>query len=153
MHKLGKLFTRNTIFIIITLIFALGLLVLFLDQHIIKEANTDNRISQSQLVENSKEELYQDIFITLLLPYIQKSATEFYGKIDNEYPVIDPYHVEVISAIRPNGYRTFGFLLKLKATPYIGAHNLVGLDHITMQVEINRVRVEKFEHIESYSLP
>lgn len=75
---------------------------------------------------HSTEELYQDIFATLLAPYIDKAVEDYY---DNSYTVA-PYDTEVLSVERPNGYRTFAFRLKLKILPYLGPHNTVGEDHL-----------------------
>lgn len=102
----------------------------------------------------SREELYQDIFISLLLPYIQNEVDKFYSKNLTQPPMVAPYTVYVISAERPNGYRTFLFRLKLQVNSYEGAHNSVGLDNITLTVGgSGNVKIEKFEHIKSYVLP
>jgi hypothetical protein len=104
--------------------------------------------------EQSREELYQDIFISLLLPYIQNEVDKYYSKYLIDTPMIAPYTVYVLSAERPNGYRTFFFRLKLQVNSYIGPHNSVGLDYITVTVGgAGDVKIEKFEHIKSYVLP
>lgn len=61
-------------------------------------------------LEGSVEELYQDIFVTLLLPYIDKAVDDYYGV---PYTVA-PYWVKILSVERPKGYRTFYFVVKLK---------------------------------------
>jgi len=105
-------------------------------------------------LEQSREELYQDIFMSLLLPYIQKEVDKYYSKYLTDTPIVAPYSVYVLSAERPNGYRTFVFKLKLQVISYIGPHLGVGLDYITATVEgTGDVKIEKFEHIKSYELP
>lgn len=104
--------------------------------------------------EQSREELYQDIFMSLLLPYIQNEVDKYYSKYLIYPPVVAPYTVYVLSAIRPNGYRSFVFNLKLRVDSYIGPHNGVGQDLITLTVDgAGDVKIEKFEHIKSYKLP
>lgn len=104
--------------------------------------------------EQSREELYQDIFISLLVPYIQKEVDKYYSKYLTDTPMVAPYGVYVLSAERPNGYRSFVFKLKLQVNSYTGPHIGVGLDYITLTVEgTGDVKVEKFEHIKSYELP
>jgi hypothetical protein len=104
--------------------------------------------------QQSKEELYQDIFISLLLPYINKEIDKYYSKYLTDTPMVAPYTVYVLSAERPNGYRTFFFRLKLQVDSYIGPHLDVGLDYITVTVGgSGDVKIEKFEHIKSYELP
>lgn len=101
-------------------------------------------------LEGSVEELYQDIFVTLLLPYIDKAVDDYYGV---PYTVA-PYWIKILSVERPKGYRTFHFIVKIETTPYTGPHNSVGVDHITIKVSAGpTVIIEKFEHIKSYELP
>lgn len=107
--------------------------------------------SNNKTDEKSKEELYQDVFITLLTPYIQEAVNEYYGMVKGENPGVDPYFVKVLNVVRPDGYRTYNFIIKFKVTPYIGAHNMVGLDHVTVEIELGKVKVIKFEHIEGYN--
>ena len=104
--------------------------------------------------EHSREELYQDIFMTLLLPSIQSATDDYYKEFLTVSPMIAPYDVLVLSVDRPNGYRTFDFLLKLELHPYVGPHLDVGLDYITISVNpVNNVKVQKYEHIKTYELP
>lgn len=98
----------------------------------------------------SKEELYQDIFITLLDPYISKAIENYYGK---PY-AYDPWDVVVLNAERPNGYRTINFKIKLQIMSYIGAHNTIGIDNLTISIPFGEEpKIEKFEHIKSYEIP
>lgn len=104
--------------------------------------------------EQSREELYQDIFVSLLMPYIDKEIDNYYLKYLTGSPTVAPYTVSILSAERPNGYRTFFFRLKLRVSSYTGPHIGVGLDYITVTVGgSGAVTVEKFEHIKSYELP
>ena len=104
--------------------------------------------------EQSREELYQDIFISLLMPYIQKEVDKYYSKYLTQPLEVFPYTVFVLSAERPNGYRTFFFRIKLRVESYIGPHISVGLDNMTVTVSgSGDVEIEKFEHKVSYKLP
>ncbi len=104
--------------------------------------------------EKSREELYQDIFITLLLPYIQAEVDKYYEEYLFTSPIVAPYDVIILDAERLNEYRGFDLRLKIELHPYIGPHNDVGLDYITIRVSpIVNVKIEKFEHIRSYELP
>ncbi|MCB2357095.1 DUF3888 domain-containing protein [Clostridium estertheticum] len=107
-----------------------------------------------QPLKQSREELYQDIFISLLLPYIQKEVDTYYSKYLTDTPMVAPYTVYVLSAERPNGYRSIVFNIKLKVNSYIGPHLGVGLDYITVIVGgTGDIEIKKFEHIKSYELP
>lgn len=102
----------------------------------------------------STEELYQDVFLALLMPYIKTEVERYYSTYMSQTPLVDPYSIYINSISRPNGYRSFVFDISLQVNPYIGPHILVGTDNIDFTVEGNgRVKVKNFEHIKSYDLP
>ena len=101
----------------------------------------------------SKEILYQDILITLLMPQINKAIDNYYSEYLTETPSEAPYFVKILNVRRPNGDRTSYFIIKFEVMPYIGPHNSVGKDHITLAVKYGEEPVViKFEHIESYTI-
>lgn len=117
-----------------------------------------NKISGDNILykppEQSREELYQDISFSLLSPYIQKSVEDYYTKFLTDIPTVDPWAIDILSAERPNGYRTFLFVLKIQVKPYVGPHLGVGVDRITITVNgAGDVEVNSFEHIKDYELP
>jgi hypothetical protein len=119
--------------------------------------STQNNLSNSDSISNpakqSREELYQDIFVSLLLPDIQKSVDDYYKSFLTEKPIVTPDYVHVLSVERLMGYRSFSFRLKLKVSSYIGPHLNIGDDYITLKIEGgDKVTIEKFEHIKSYYL-
>jgi hypothetical protein len=102
----------------------------------------------------TKTELYQEMLITALDPYIQKSVTEYYGKIDGYGKMgvfAPPYVVQVMEATRPTADQTYD--LGLEVEPYTGPHDEVGMDHITMRISPTEIDIVKFEHIKSFLLP
>lgn len=106
--------------------------------------------SDSTPPERSREELYQDIFMSLLMPYIDKAVYDYYGQTF----AVDPWSPKVLNIERPNGYRTFYFIINLEITPYYGPHRWVGVDQIAISVGgIGKVNIEKFEHIKTYYIP
>jgi hypothetical protein len=104
--------------------------------------------------EGSNEELYQDIFLSLLEPHTEKAISDFYSKYLFDLPGSAPYFEDVLSVKRIGDEpRTFDFLIKLEVAPYIGPHNSVGIDHITFRVQgSGEVTLEKFEHIKSFEI-
>ena len=102
--------------------------------------------------EQSKEELHQDIFVTLLNPYIQKALNDYYEKFLTTSPNYSPEYVEVLDIKRPMGNRSFSFIIKLQVKPYVGPHVYIGIDQLTISVGSGEgeVKIEKFEHIKSY---
>lgn len=103
---------------------------------------------------HSKEELYQDIFSSLLMPYIQKSVSDYYTKFLTDIPTVDPWGIDILNLDRPNGYRTFIFVLKIQIKPYVGPHIAVGVDNLTITVHgTGNVEVNSFQHIKDCQLP
>ncbi|MBC8061679.1 MAG: DUF3888 domain-containing protein [Clostridiaceae bacterium] len=103
--------------------------------------------------ERSLEELYQDVFMMLLLPYIQKEVSNYYEKNTGYSPSVDPWWIDILNIERPYGYRSFTFIMKLKVNPYLGAHNSIGVDHITIKISYDKVEIIKYEHIKDYPIP
>ena len=102
--------------------------------------------------EQSKEELYHDIFVTVLEPYIQKALNNYYEKFLTTSPDYSSEYVEVLDIKRPMGYRSFSFIIKIQVKPYVGPHVDIGIDQLTISVGSGEgeVKIEKFEHIKSY---
>lgn len=97
----------------------------------------------------AQEELYKDMFVTALHPHIDKAIAEYYGQ-SLRYGLES---VDIQEIKRPYGYRTFEFEVKLQVKPFVGAHNTVGTDNITITLQPGQIEVEKFEHIQSFELP
>lgn len=121
--------------------------------------SNDNNV-KSVLIEpytatnNSREKLYQDVFMILLLPSLQNAVDNYYKEYLSVSPTVAPYDVTILRIDRLGENGTFDFLLKLELHPYVGPHLDVGLDYITIRVNpVDKVKVEKFEHVKSYELP
>ncbi|MBN1040408.1 DUF3888 domain-containing protein [Clostridium botulinum] len=101
--------------------------------------------------EDSKEILYQDVVISLLIPYIQKEINNYYKEYLTELPIIFPYSVDVINVKREGGYL---IELELIVHPFVGPINIVGDDRIILKTgAFGTVEIKKFEHVKSYPLP
>ena len=111
-------------------------------------------INNSKPGKGSTDELYQDIYITLLEPYIQEAVNCYYKEYFKSAPTVAPYMVDIIVIDRPFGYRTFVFVINVQVMPYFGPHNAVGIDNITLKIgEENKIQIEKYDHIKSFELP
>lgn len=107
----------------------------------------------SKLNENSKEIIYRDVVLSLLIPYMQKEIDNYYKEYLTESPTIAPYSVDIISAKRKSGV---GYLIEIEviAHPYVGPHDPVGDDRMIIETgAFGSVEIKKFEHIKSYTLP
>lgn len=104
--------------------------------------------------EHSREELYQAMFISLLMPHIQRSINNYYSRYLTESPVVYPYFVYVLDAKRLQAYRSFDFLVKVKVDSVVGPHISVGTDNITFRISGGgKVEMQKLEHIKIEQLP
>ena len=99
-------------------------------------------------MEGSVEELYKDIIVTLLEPQITDEVEIHYGK-----PLLyDLFDIEFLS-IERTSYRSFTFVIKVKIRPFVGAHNIIGIDEITIKLSPGKTEVEEFKHIVSFPIP
>ena len=120
------------------------------------EASTSSSTENScETLRQSQQELYQDVYVTLLNPYIKKAIDDYYEPLLTTSPMYSPESVEILNLERPMGYRSFLFIIELQIEPYVGPHDSIGVDQLTIRVGAgeNEVKVEKFEHIKSYELP
>ncbi|MBO8173017.1 MAG: DUF3888 domain-containing protein [Bacillaceae bacterium] len=101
----------------------------------------------------STEELYHDLFITLLHPHIKQAVAAYYTKAGKRVPMVYPYMVELIEAERILGYRSFLFRVTLDVTSVVGPHHPVGRDRLTFKIGTGRIQLEQFKHLESYDPP
>ncbi|MHC1748835.1 MAG: DUF3888 domain-containing protein [Cellulosilyticaceae bacterium] len=98
--------------------------------------------------EGSVEELYKDIIVTQIQPYISDEIQKQYGQ---KLP-FDLFDVEFLKIDREH-YRGFSFLIKLQVKPFVGAHNTIGVDNMLISISPEGTKVESFEHVESFALP
>lgn len=108
--------------------------------------------NSNPLIYEPERELYQKLFSTILYPHIQKSIDGYYDKYFYSTPREDPWSYKFSSIQRYEG-TNFTYLIRLEISPYVGPHLSVGRDRIIFKIDLNGVKLEKFEHLESYGLP
>lgn len=104
------------------------------------------------ITKEPKEQLYYDLFITMLYPYVEKSIDNYYDEYMTFLPSEAPYSYNFIK-IEKTPQLNYSFTIVLEVQPYVGPHLSVGRDRITFNIDIDGVKVKKFEHLESYELP
>lgn len=113
----------------------------------IKLLSTTNQVSV-----NEEIELYRNLFITLLHPYVEEAIDNYYNDYLKYLPREDLFDYNILSIKRiPN--HNYSYVIKLEVVPFVGPHLSVGIDHITLTLDLNGVKVLKFKHIKSYPLP
>lgn len=103
--------------------------------------------------ENSKEVIYRDMTLSLLMPYIQKEINKYYSDYLTEEPLVLPYSVDVINVVRPVDV---GYLMRMEviARPFIGPHYTVGDDRIVLETgAFGFIRIVEYQHLKTYELP
>jgi hypothetical protein len=107
-----------------------------------------------QVEEEQPDILYQDVIITALAPSIINAISTYYSNILSEIPLYDSTSIKVLEIERPNGSRTWTFIIKLEVKPFIGPHITVGKDIITIGLSYPGTQIIKnFEHVEDFPLP
>ena len=99
-----------------------------------------------------KGDLYYQLLVTILYPYVQKAIDDFYGEYMTYLPGEAPYGYEFIQIVKTPELN-YSFTVVLEVQPYVGPHLSVGRDRITFSIDLDGVKVKKFEHLESYELP
>lgn len=135
----------------VTIALSVLLITFSIPLNVIALAATNNKITK--LPENSKEAIYQDVTISLLIPYIQKEINNYYKEYLTEIPIVAPYSVDIINVKRKGGS---GYLIQLELIvhPFVGPINTIGDDRIIIETGADgSVKIIKFEHIKSYQLP
>jgi hypothetical protein len=121
-------------------------------------SNNDNTIDKNlqQFFENnempqeSETETFKNMVITLIKPYVDNAIADYYSEYMVCPPREDPFSYEFLSIVKNSNY---SYTLKLQVQPFVGPHNSVGLDHITLKIDTEGVTIEKYEHLKSYDLP
>lgn len=116
-------------------------------------AESNNNAKQGILYEynpkeGSIEELYKDIIVTLIEPYISSEVETHYGQ-----PLLyDLFDIKFLKIERPS-YRSFTFIIKLQIRPFIEPHHIIGIDDITIKISPSETQIEEFKHIKTFLIP
>lgn len=104
--------------------------------------------------ETSLNILHQDVIITALSPTINTAIEDYYKTYLNYTPLYDSTSIEIIDIERPNGNRTWHFIINLEVRPFVGPHITVGKDRLSIDLSYPGTQdILKFEHIEDHPLP
>ncbi len=114
---------------------------------------TTNAYATGTGSEQSKEELYKNLFVSLIFPYVQKAIRDYYDEYMNYLPGEDPFSYKFLSIEKNDPHKNYSYTIVLQVSPYVGPHLSVGVDRITVRIELSGVSVEKYEHLESHPLP
>ncbi len=135
-----KIILVVTIFIFIVVVFS------------VKNSIVNTTAKQAE--EESQDILYQDVIITALSPTINTAIEDYYKNILTETPLYDSSFIKILNIERPNGYRTWYFIINIEINPFIGPHIPVGKDRISIELSYPGLQeILSFEHVKDYPLP
>ena len=124
--------------------------------HNICYANNSTMKPNIDIVKSDSDSLQNDIIIALVLTKLDDAVTAFYSEYVEGTVTIAPYYGVNIVTLNDNQFDKeiyrYKYILTIEVTPYIGAHNSIGKDHITIGINYDGVNVLKFQHIESYEV-
>lgn len=114
------------------------------------DKNLQQFFENNETPKESETETFKNMVITLINPYVDKAIADYYSEYMVRPPREDPFSYEFLSIVKNSNYT---YTLTLQVQPFVGPHNSVGLDHITLKIDTNGVTIEKYEHLKSYDLP
>ena len=137
-----------------------GILLLSLNTSMPAKGNINPPDMKAQLAPNnsqidgeeSKEQIYYNLFVTLLYPYVEEAIDNYYSEYMTYLPGEAPYSYRFISIKKTPGLN-YSYTVELEVQPYVGPHLSVGRDRIIFSIDLGEVKMEKYEHLESYELP
>lgn len=107
-----------------------------------------------QTEEESQDILYQDVILTALSTTINTAIEDYYKNILTVSPLYDSSFIKILNIERPNGDRTWYFIINIEVKPFIGPHIPVGKDRISIELSYPGLQeILSFEHVEDYPLP
>ena len=130
------------------------ILILLSFSYPLKSMAIDNpRPNEKQISESSaplsKEDVLQAYIAAITSSYTKKPLLEHYG-MDLPYQLED---VKVIDAKMIYVTNNVDFIFKIQVQPFVGAHNPIGTDEFTFRISDQEIKLLKYEHIESFSIP
>ncbi len=97
----------------------------------------------------TKAEIKDELIISFFITDIDNAVQKYYSSYFSIPLEVYNYEVNIVNISKANGIITITFGI----TPQIGAHNPVGYDEVTFQINsTGKKELISYEHINSYSL-
>jgi len=102
----------------------------------------------------------EHMVITLVMPEVERAVKAFYAPYLTITPNVVSYletsilNIKGGEDIHTGGPNATTYTVMVEVFPYVGPHDAVGKDHITLEIDpVGTVTLKGFKHIESYELP
>jgi len=114
-------------------------------------AETDG--AADQIGEKTKDA----VILLLLQPQIKAAVNTYYSEYITGNPNTELFYTDIAGIEKsdpaPNDGAYAWYNITVEVMPYIGAHNVIGKDRITVTVDVNgNAGVINFKHLESYDI-
>ena len=111
-----------------------------------KAANQDGNCVQTMAM-SSETDIYKEALTASLIKELQQSADRYYGGSYSVFPTVELSTTELEQLYR-QGSKT---ILAFKIMPFIGPHNTVGIDHLTLSLDSRgNITLLNYQHSEDF---
>jgi len=96
---------------------------------------------------NTETDIYKETLTVSLLKELQQASNRYYDGSYSVFPTVELATTELEQIYKQEGKT----ILEFKIMPFIGPHNTVGVDHLTLSLD-NRgnVTVLDYQHSENF---
>lgn len=96
---------------------------------------------------NAETDIYKETLTVSLLKELQQASNRYYDGSYSVFPIVELVTTEVEQICKQEGKT----ILEFKIMPFIGPHNTVGVDHITLSLDHRgNVTVLDYQHSENF---
>lgn len=134
---------------IITLLCINAILTIVL---IIASFQTQPTQTKVEIIEDPSAKTKSEIILTLLQNPTELACKGHYKKTAAASIIVEPYMLEILDVKRSGNDNSYSFTVKVKATPYSGAHQ-IGEDQLTFQISQHNIHLLEFEHLKDLPAP
>lgn len=111
----------------------------------------NSTIETFNAVATTKEEITDELVITLFIKDITNAITDFYSEYYSGEIAVYDYEIAIVDI----GKKEPGFIsVKFGVTPQVGAHNPLGYDELAYRVDSSgNKELAGYEHLKTYEVP
>lgn len=111
-----------------------------------KAANQDGNFVPS-ISADTETDIYKEALTVSMLKELQQASNRYYDGSYSVFPTVELAAAELEQIYKQEGKT----ILEFKIMPFIGPHNTVGIDHLTLSLD-NRgnVKILDYQHSENF---
>ena len=111
-----------------------------------KAVNRDGNFVQAMSA-NAETDIYKETLTVSLLKELQQASNRYYDGSYSVFPTVELVTTKLEQICKQEGKT----ILEFKIMPFIGPHNTVGVDHITLSLDHRgNVTVLDYQHSENF---